>query len=271
MTGPDLHPTISPIAGKRSVRAAPVGAFMVAFVLYTGLLLYATMAFWPPALAADLPANAPPPDSSATFFGTTYVMTRDQNLLLLVAILGSLGAMAHVMRSFAMYVGQKRLHWSWVGLYVTTPFMGAVLATIAYILLRAGLVGGTGSQEGSTWGFAAIATLVGLFNAQATSKLKEIFEVILAPAKSHGDGLDPVASQHGTDGTVPTQPASGSAPAARATNGSSDGDSAPALAPIPPTGAAGSMGAPVPTGVAAIGDTGAPSNAITDAETDSNG
>src|SRR5204862_6278234 len=164
-------------------------ALPAGFLLYTGLLLYAVMAFWPPALSPDLAANAAPPDSRATFFGATVVMTRDQNLLLLVAILGSLGAMAHVMRSFAMYVGQRKLYWSWVGLYVTTPFMGAVLATIAYILLRAGLVGGTGSQEGSTWGFAAIATLVGLFNAQATSKLEQIFEVILAPAKCDGDSV----------------------------------------------------------------------------------
>jgi hypothetical protein len=185
--------------GKRGVTGIWVIAISVLFVVETLVLLYAVMIFWPPTLAltATGQTSGIPPDTTAVFFGNTIVMTREQNLLLLMAVLGGLGAMGHVFRSFFKYVGERGLIWSWVPQYVLIPFVGAILATITYILLRAGLIGGSSTgavPEGNTWGFAAVATLVGLFSAQAAEKLKDVFEIVLSPAQKGGETV-------GTDAT----------------------------------------------------------------------
>jgi hypothetical protein len=177
--------------GKTGVSSPWVVIVSILFIIETLVLLYAVMAFWPPAKIAD---NVEP-----VFFGATIPMSREQNLLLLMALLGALGAMAHIIRSYFKYVGERNLIWSWMPQYFLIPFVGAILATITYILLRAGLIGGSSSgaiPEGNTWGFAAVATLVGLFSAQAAAKLKDIFEIVLAPAKPGGE----------TAGTSPAQP-----------------------------------------------------------------
>jgi len=168
--------------GRRAVGGWWILILTGFFIVWTVGLLYAAMAFWPP---TPVEGNAPP--SEPIFLTAKIPMTRDQNLLLIVAILGGLGAILHVLRSFFTYAGERGLVWSWIPSYVLTPFVGAVIAVIAYVLLRAGLIGGTGSVEGNTWGFASIATLVGLFSAQATSKLKDIFETILTPVEKRSE------------------------------------------------------------------------------------
>jgi hypothetical protein len=179
--------------GRLAVGWPWVVALNLVFIVMSVLLIYAAMAFWPPTLPA---VGGTPPISTAelttspVFLGVTIPMTREQNLLLLVAILGGLGAMAHVLRSFFKYVGERKLLWSWVTQYFLIPFVGALLATITYILLRAGLIGGGGAQEGNIWGFAAVATLVGLFTAQAMSKLKEIFETIFTAPPTGSENID---------------------------------------------------------------------------------
>jgi hypothetical protein len=135
-------------------------------------------------------------------------LPREQNLLLIVAILGGLGAILHVLRSFFKYAGERGLLWSWIPSYFLIPFVGAVIAVITYVVLRAGLVGGTGSDEGNTWGFAAIASLVGLFSAQARSKLKDIFETILTPTKT---GSESVSDERAVAAILDFTPKSGPA------------------------------------------------------------
>ncbi|MCI0345634.1 MAG: hypothetical protein L0221_09365 [Chloroflexi bacterium] len=173
----------------REVTAAPdsgvgvseVGRFWVIsmaviFVVVSVGLLSAAFALWPP-------------DGGIAKAVESWIPTREQNLLLLMAVLGSTGAMAYVLRSFSTYVGERKLVWSWVPAYFLVIFLGAILATITYIVLRAGLIGPNSSVEGNTWGFAAVAALVGLFNAQTASKLKLIFESVFAKAQSGKDSL----------------------------------------------------------------------------------
>jgi hypothetical protein len=216
--------------GVGGVSGIGVIALTAVFVGYALVLVYAAMAFWPPTLPLSSDPTAVPPATTTTFFGQTVTIAREQNLLLLVAVLGSLGAMAYVLRSFYMYVGQRRLRWSWVASYFTTPFLGAVMATIVYILLRAGLVGGSGTQEGNIWGFAAVATLVGLFNVQAASKLKDIFEVIFATreedARDVRDKLDAPASSAGASDGLPAagSAAAGATPALQIIASATDAD-----------------------------------------------
>ena len=184
-TAKDSGVGIAPVGG--------VGVLVLSLLLILGAiaLLYSTMVFWPPAADA---AGTFPASTTAVFAGISITMGREQNLLLIVAILGGLGAMLHVIRSFFRYVGERGLVWSWVPSYFLIPFAGAVIAVVTYVILRAGLIGGTSSDEGNTWGFAAIAALVGLFSAQATSKLKDIFETILTPTKAGTEALPSATS-----------------------------------------------------------------------------
>lgn len=172
--------------GRRPVGGWSVLVLSAVFVIAATILLYSTMLFWPPTPIGDeIPAS-----SKVVFGSVTIELSREQNLLLIVAVLGALGAILHVLRSFFKYAGERGLFWSWVPSYFLIPFVGSVIAVITYVLLRAGLIGGTGSDEGNTWGFAAIAGLVGLFSAQATSKLKDIFETILTPTARGSDSLE---------------------------------------------------------------------------------
>lgn len=146
------------------------------FIAATLVLLAAVFALWPP-------------DSGVAKIAEGWIPTREQNLLVVMALLGGVGAMAYVLRSFSTYVGERKLVWSWVPAYVLVVFLGAALATITYIVLRAGLIGASSTEEGNTWGFAAVSALVGLFNAQTASKLKVIFESIFARAEPGADSL----------------------------------------------------------------------------------
>jgi len=135
-----------------------------------------------------------PPDTGVAKAVEGWIPTREQNLLVLMAVLGAVGSMAYVLRSFSTYVGERKLVWSWVPAYILVVFLGAALATITYIVLRAGLIGASSTAEGNTWGFAAVSALVGLFNAQTATKLKEIFEAIFAKGQQGKDSLAETAT-----------------------------------------------------------------------------
>lgn len=205
-----------------------IGVVLLTGLLISSTLLLgsAVLEFWPPECpaagvlapaptatpAASLPPATPsvttaPGESTSTsscpqgsefartefsFWGHSVTLNREQNLLMLVVLLGALGAMGHVLRSFFKYVGERKLVWSWVVSYLLTPFVGSIIAVLTYIILRAGLLGttGGGAVVGNTWGFAAVAALVGLFSAQAASKLKQVFETLFAPSEPGGESLD---------------------------------------------------------------------------------
>lgn len=204
-----------------------VGAVgLMGVTLLAALLITITVAlsvviieFWPPecpgaaaapgaspspeATPAPSPPAAPPTSADVCPEGSAFVRTeyrawglmvnlnREQNLLVLVALLGALGAMGHLLRSFFRYVGERKLVWSWVPMYVMTPLVGTILAVLSYIILRAGLLGTTGGAVvGNVWGFAAIAALVGLFSAQAMAKLKQVFETLFSQAEQGADSID---------------------------------------------------------------------------------
>ena len=162
--------------GKGKVPTGWVITLSVVFAVATFALLAVAFALWPPE-AGKTPA----------WLGEA--MTAEQNILVLVAVLGALGAMGYVLRSFSAYVGERKLVWSWVPSYFLVLFLGSVVATITYIVLRAGLLGASSTANTNIWGFAAVATLVGLFNGQASSKLKDVFEALFASAPEGADSL----------------------------------------------------------------------------------
>ncbi len=157
-------------------------------------------------------------------------ISRDIDLILLVLLGGALGSFLHSARSFADFVGNKRIVGSWAWWYLLHPFMGAIMALVFYAAVRGGFLAITGganvrASDLSPYGVTAIAALVGMFSNQATQKLADIFDVLFKPSsgkelKNPLDGTTPATPSGGTtsasssgSSTAATQ--AGSAPAAQ--------------------------------------------------------
>jgi hypothetical protein len=110
--------------------------------------------------------------------------------------------MLHGLRSVSKYVGEQLFFKSWILYYLCLPFVGAILATGVYLVLRAGLITGGGSQD--PFGFAAVGFLMGLFSAQAAGKLKQVFETMFTPQEQGSDALP------GSPPTIESAPSSAS-------------------------------------------------------------
>ena len=151
-----------------------LSAFMAAVALFA---LYGLWRFWP----APAPATgSAPAAANFSYFNWRLSLSRDQQFFVVVALAGVIGAMLHGLRSLAAYIGERYLFRSWIPYYALLPFVGGMLATIVYLVLRAGLLpGATAASQPDPYGIAAIAALVGLFSAQAAEKLKAVFETLL--------------------------------------------------------------------------------------------
>jgi hypothetical protein len=173
--------------GKKAVGTASVIASAIVFAATSAFLLYALWQFWPPGAPA-VGAN-PPAESAARFLWWDLTMSREKSFFVIVAIAGALGAMAHVLRSFFRYVGERNLLRSWMVSYFLIPFVGAIIGTLIFIVLRAGLITGAGVAQSDPFGFAAVAGLVGLFSGQAAEKLKQVFETIFASPEAGAESV----------------------------------------------------------------------------------
>ncbi|HEX7291112.1 MAG TPA: hypothetical protein VF250_08310 [Conexibacter sp.] len=166
-------------ATRRTVASAPMSAnqelAIGSVLLGVPLLLFTQLiALWPSALAATTTPRSMP--TMVWLFGAARMeLSPDGALLLLVAMVGALGACAASSFRFAMFAGSDALSRRWMWSYVLRPVQGAMLATIVYFVLRAGLLGGDGTQPLSAYGLAAVAGLVGLFTRQGFQKLRRVF------------------------------------------------------------------------------------------------
>jgi hypothetical protein len=164
--------------------------FMAAVALFA---LYALWRFWP----APPPATGHAP-ATATFSYLSWQvsLTRDQQFFVVVALAGAIGAMLHGLRSLSTYIGERYLFRSWIPYYALLPLVGALIATIVYLVIRAGLLpGGASGAQPDPYGITAIGALVGLFSAQAAEKLKAVFETLFTKAETGNQAI--------TDATVP--------------------------------------------------------------------
>ena len=171
---------------ERYVGAGGTFFFLVLTVVLCGITLYGVWAFWP---SESQNGTGLVPRKTVHFFGWDRLFSRESLFFVMVAFAGALGGMVHALRSLAVYLGNRRLTWSWVPFYLLKPVLGAVLATLLYFVLRAGLFSPSASTEqASPYGFAAIAALAGLFSDQAVEKLRKVAEELfekLPPQKDH--------------------------------------------------------------------------------------
>ncbi len=165
-----------------------LGTLMAAVALFA---LYGLWRFWP----APPPATgSAPPTAQFSYFNWRLSLTRDQQFFVVVALAGAIGAMLHGLRSLSTYIGERYLFRSWIPYYALLPLVGGILATIVYLVLRAGLLpGATSSSQPDPYGISAIAALVGLFSAQAAEKLKLVFETLFTKLEPGSQSVTDVA------------------------------------------------------------------------------
>lgn len=105
-------------------------------------------------------------------------------LFLIVMICGALGSIVFVTRSFAVKVGNNSYTASWIWWSILRIPVGVGIALMLYLVLRGGLFNasfadpGKATDDVNPFGFAAIATLAGMFARQAAAKLEEIFDIL---------------------------------------------------------------------------------------------
>jgi hypothetical protein len=125
--------------------------------------------------------------SSLPLFEWACSLRDNIRLLLVVIIVGALGSLIHVMRSFYWYVGNRVLRSSWLLMYILLPFVGAGLALLFYLIIRGGFAPQSVPTQGTIDSYAALAALVGMFSQQALAKLKQIAESVFTTADKGKD------------------------------------------------------------------------------------
>jgi hypothetical protein len=187
--------------GRSFVPRSWIVALTVVMLGLGTVTLYSLFALWPQA-ATEGKAQ----EQQISWFGLHFTLSSEQVFFVVVALAGALGGLVHTVRSFSMYVGTRRLQWSWIPFNLLLPVVGALGGTIFYLVFRGGLfASSTQATAANPYGFAAVAALVGLFSEQAIEKLKQIAQEMFAEApKFEPDHFDeknpsPVAASIPTD------------------------------------------------------------------------
>ena len=166
-----------------------IGITLLGIALAAGgaALLFLLLRLWPVLEQSQQPGAVP---SRVALLGSGFAVTftADTALLAMVIVASALGGFVHAATSFATYVGNRRLHRSWIWWYLLRVFIGAALAVSFYFAVRGGLLSAQVSSDSiNPYGIAALAAMVGLFSKQATDKLREIFETMFRTAEGYGD------------------------------------------------------------------------------------
>jgi hypothetical protein len=159
-------------------------AMTIYLVILSILLMYAIFQFWPAQISSK---GAIRP---VEFFNLKIAVSVELRLLAVVVFAGALGGQIHALRSFASYVGNRKLKASWLVGYFLMPFVAASLALVFYFVIRAGFfTANTTTQSMNVYGFAGLAGLVGLFSTMAVNKLRRMAIELLGPLEKEEDRL----------------------------------------------------------------------------------
>lgn len=163
-----------------------ISAYVLALL---AVFVYGLVAVWPANAAAVTNSTA---SSTVRFLGSTYTVTDESRVLLIVAIVGVIGALVQSMWALGAFVGEKEFEESWVLWYIAHPFVGAGLAEIVYFALRAGLLStGTTAADLNLFGIAAVSGITGMFTRDAMKKLKVLSSTIFSVDKKTSGGGSP--------------------------------------------------------------------------------
>ena len=184
---PPPPPTPGQGPGAGPVPPIVIVVLALLFVAISGVLVYTIIQVWPPPAPTD--GSQTPTNPAFDYFGYSLTLPAEARIFVVIVASGAVGGAIHSLRSLMWYVGTRNLVWSWVLMYCLLPLIGALLATIFYVVLRGGLLTvQTSSSSLNVYGFAAVGALVGLFSEQAAMKLKDVFSAMFSPAQK---GTDP--------------------------------------------------------------------------------
>ena len=161
--------------GERPVGISGIISITAYLIIFSGFLLYSIIQFWP----TLPPSGGANPVQSVTFLFSTFSISDEIRSVLIVTLSGALGSLVHALRSFYKYVGNRKLVWSWLAMYIMLPFVGATLGLVFYLIIRGGFFPQATTKETSPYGFMAMAALAGLFSEQTILKLKKVAETLL--------------------------------------------------------------------------------------------
>lgn len=146
-------------------------------------------------------------DVLQTAFTYTCRPLDNDNLFLMVLLAGALGALLHAMRSFFWYVGNRVFIKSWTLMYILLPFTGAMMASVFFLIILAGLLNPNSATNRETYWFVlAIAVLTGLFSQQAALKLQNIINAALTMPGEGKDSKPQETQSTGANRNTPDNP-----------------------------------------------------------------
>lgn len=178
-----------PVIPKGVVIFLSIWMFLITLFLIIGLVRV-----WPEATEAVSIETLSSKERSAAnpALGTNVTLTEEalkalkeqqRTTMLLILLLGALGAQIHAIQSFADFVGNGSFHSSWAFWYIKRPLIGALVALTAYSAIVGGVMGLESvykSGGGNLWGLTAICLLSGLYSRMVTDKMYEVFSTLLA-------------------------------------------------------------------------------------------
>ena len=174
--------TVSTVADDSRYSGSPsvglIGFLLTAayLILLSILLVVAIVQCWPSSVTQRGSAS---PLSQAHFLIWSFSISDEARLILIIVLAGALGGQVRSIRSLAWYVGNKELKRSWLLQYMLTPFVGATLAIVTYFVIRGGFFSAnTTAQQTSIYGFAGLASLVGIASEPVALKLKAVAETL---------------------------------------------------------------------------------------------
>ena len=106
-----------------------------------------------------------------------------------VMLLGALGSLVYVLRSYVHHRGMGTFAMGWTWWYILRALSGAGLAVIVYLALRGGLLATSASaSELNKFGLGGAAALSGLFANDAIELLSRQFSTLLGSGSPSGNG-----------------------------------------------------------------------------------
>lgn len=117
------------------------------------------------------------------------IANRENYLIVINALFGVLGGSTYGLSSIASWIATNKLERSWLLWYVSRPIIGASLAIIFYLILRAGIIKDIPLTQ-NDYGFAAISYIVGLIATHAMKKIRDIFDTLFGIKKTNQDKGD---------------------------------------------------------------------------------
>lgn len=104
----------------------------------------------------------------------------DRNLLLAVIFAGGGGAALQATTAVTAYIGTRTFSRSWAVYFFVRPLVGAGLALLIYVTLRAGLLDSDAPVENlNHYGVLGVALLCGLFSRTVLQRMTELSDLLL--------------------------------------------------------------------------------------------